>query len=40
MKEFSSIGELVVNWIFWFAIGTAVSFILLSLWDNYNGRDD
>jgi hypothetical protein len=35
MGEYTSIGELAMNWIFWFVLGTSVSFIMMAVLDKF-----
>jgi hypothetical protein len=37
MGEYSSIGELALNWMFWFVLGTFISFIVMVVLDKFGG---
>ena len=40
MNEYESLGELALNWMFWFVVGFSVSYTIFSLLEYLRGRDD
>ena len=40
MNEYESLGELALNWMFWFVVGTFVAYTIFSLLEYLRGRED